>query len=243
MPTTSNEILIDGLPFVDLVAATVARLRQGGPTDFANFREQVFYELIPARNRLAVDHAVAVSQASLGETSPLSGDEASVADAVAVNLASARALVHALPIDDYASYFIASPDWINPVVVIPSNAGVLKLVSDLGGTLELRKPDFGDSDSYEPFRVSRRSRGGDLHVYQDPMWPTTEVLSFKFSYLDPTVAEDLLVFLKVTAGEEMTLIDHFGRTWQGFIITPAGEVVQEKRTTKTAAFKFQVAPS
>jgi hypothetical protein len=109
--------------------------------------------------------------------------------------------------------------------------------------LILRKPDFGDSDSYEPFRVSRESRGGDLQVYQDPMWPTTEVLSFKFSYLDPDVVEDLLVFLKATAGAEITLKDHFGRTWQGFVITPAGDVVQEKRTTKTAAFKFQVAPS
>ena len=241
MPTT-NETVVDGMPFTDAASATVAHIKQGGPSDLVDFGEVVVYEIIPAPNKITVSHAVAVASTIGGEAWRLDQDAPVVAEVIAFNLSSARAIVDALTIRDYVSYFVASSTWVNPYVSIPTNATSLKLISTTAGTVTLRKPDFGDSDSYEPYRVSRLSRGGDLQVFQDPMWPTTEVLSFKFSYLDPTVAESLLVFLKATAGQVITLKDHFGRTWTGFIITPAGDVVQEKRTTKTAAFKFQVAP-
>ena len=161
-----------------------------------------------------------------------------------------------LVIKDFVSYFMASSSWVNPADPNPDsarNAGTPgfpwdpgnprvagKIALTLGTTsVNLRFPDFGDTDSYDTFRVSRKSRGGDLQIFQDPMWPTTEVLSFKFSFLDPTDVSALIDFLKTSAGQNITLLDHFGRTWHGFIITPAGDVINDKRTTSTAAFKFQ----
>lgn len=243
MGITTNETVVDGFSPQDSVTATLLHVQQGGPTDRLAFGESVVYELIQSKTNQAVSDALAVSQVIGGDSVRLGGEEATVTDIVAINLSLSRSLTDNLGIQDFVSYFIASPRWVNPSITIPVNAGSLKLIASDSTTVTLRKPDFGDSDSYDVFRVSRYSRGHDIQVYQDPMWPKTEVLSFKFSYLDPDIVNSLLDFLKATAGDLVTLKDHFGRTWTGYIITPAGDVVQEKRTTQTAAFKFQVAPS
>jgi len=243
MPITTDQTVVDGFSPQDSVTATLLHVQQGGQTDRLPFSESVAYELIPNKNRVTVSDSLAVSSTIEGDPWRLGDDEATVSTTVAINLSLARSVTDNLSLQDFVSYYIASPRWINPAVTIPTNAGSLQLIAADSTTVTLRKPDFGDSDSYEPFRVSRQSRGGDLQVYQDPIWPKTETLSFKFSYLDPTVVDSFVDFLKATAGDLVTLKDHFGRTWTGYIITPAGEVVQEKRTTKTAAFKFQVAPS
>jgi hypothetical protein len=243
MPTTTQAV-VDGMSPQDAVSASLGRLRAGAPADRVDFGERVAYEFTPAPGRASLSHAIAVADSAAPEGDRGESDGASVSQTLLANLALGRSLSQTLTVVDSVSYFMPSYTWVNPAVAVPGTRDTISLSGvNVDAHLTLRVPDFGDSDGYEPFRVSRTSRGGDIQLYQDPMWPRTEVLDFKFSYLDPSVAADLLDFLKATAGALVILTDHYSRTWTGYILTPAGDVVQEKRTTLTAAFKFQVAPS
>ena len=231
-------------------------LAAGNPTDNVAIIERVFYQYIPNPLHLYVVDTITVASTVIGNSIRGVYADGTVTDTIEISVDVGRSVVDTLAINDFVSYFMASSTWVNPATPTPTrpgNAGTPgfpwdpgnprvagKIALTLGATtVHLRFPDFGDTDSYDTFRISRKSRGGDLQIFQDPMWPTTEVLSFKFSFLDPTDVSALIDFLKTSAGQNITLLDHFGRTWHGFIITPAGDVVNDKRTTSTAAFKFQ----
>ena len=105
--------------------------------------------------------------------------------------------------------------------------------------LTLRNPEFGDSRNLEIARINRKTRGGDLVVFRDPMWPKTEVLRFAFDYLTETKAYALDHFLKVSLGQEITLVDYEGRSWTGIIRAPQGSIKQQGRCQYQADFEFE----
>jgi hypothetical protein len=107
-------------------------------------------------------------------------------------------------------------------------------------TLNLRKPEFGDADIIDQFRVERNTLGGGLEIYQDRMWPRTEKLELSFVYLPEETAADLLLFLSKTVGQLITLHDQFGRTLTGYITTPFEDILQPKVHGWSAKFTFQL---
>ena len=251
-----DESCLDVVVIGETAANQYQPIDRSNPSDTLAIGEQLFYQYIPNPLHLYVVDTVTVTPTAIGD--PNRGVEAdgTVTDTIDFTLDVGRSVTDTLVIKDSVSYFMASSTWVNPAAPIPTppgNPGTPGFPWDPGNprvagkitltfgstTVNLRFPDFGDTDSYDPYRISRKSRGGDLQIFQDPMWPTTEVLSFKFSFLDPTDVSALIDFLKTSAGQSITLLDHFGRTWHGFIITPAGDVINDKRTTSTAAFKFQ----
>lgn len=108
-----------------------------------------------------------------------------------------------------------------------------------GTTVTLRAPDWGDRDKYEVVRVQEETRGKTLIVFQDSMWPKTETLSLTFSYMSQTDVNTLLDFLITTAGQAVTYIDHFGRTWIGYVLNPDAEVRQTSRSNRIITIDFQ----
>jgi hypothetical protein len=234
-----DETVVDGLPFQDSLIGVVARVANSPTTDTLLMFESLVWSLVADPQWKRLTDVVAVAEGRDASKVKPSGPTATVSQTVAVGLSAGRTVTDNLTIEQFAVPALRNtpPVATRPVVVFTlSCPGVASPVT-------LRHPDFGDANTYEQFRVSRRNRGGDLQIYHDPMWPTTETFSFKFSYLEPETADEFLEFLKLTVGRKVTLLDHYNRTWDGFIITPEGGVVQEKRTTLTAAFKFQVVPS
>jgi len=108
-----------------------------------------------------------------------------------------------------------------------------------GNTVNIRKPEFGDTDEYSVFRVDRTNRGGDLQIFQDPMWPKTEILDMEFQHVDATTAVDMLTFCVTSLGQSVTFKDHVGRTWAGYILTPASEIVQKGRFNYAIKLQLQ----
>jgi hypothetical protein len=104
----------------------------------------------------------------------------------------------------------------------------------------LRDPDFDNVERFETSRLNTKTRGGDLVLYRDPMWPVSTIFDWHFSYLSEKQTQDLLRFLDLSLGQDVTVTDFEGRTWVGVITTPAGEVVQPERQNKTAHIVFQV---
>lgn len=107
-------------------------------------------------------------------------------------------------------------------------------------SVTLRNPDFGDTDAIESRRIQRKSRGGDLILFRDPMWPKTETFTFEFSFLSRPKQMQLLQFVIETLGQEVTLVDYNGRSFNGIITTPSEELAQAGRDNYTAKFSFQV---
>jgi hypothetical protein len=107
-------------------------------------------------------------------------------------------------------------------------------------TVQLRNPDFGDTDAIELRRIQRRSRGGDLILYRDPNWPKTETLTYEFSFLKRQDLMSLANFIQETLGQDITLTDYNGRTYTAIIITPSEELVQSGIDNFTTRLSFQV---
>lgn len=107
-------------------------------------------------------------------------------------------------------------------------------------TVQLRNPDFGDTDSIELRRIQRRSRGGDLILFRDGNWPKTETFTYEFSYLKRQDLMNLIVFIQETLGQDITLTDYNGQVYTAIIITPSEDLVQSGRQNFTTRLSFQV---
>ena len=107
-------------------------------------------------------------------------------------------------------------------------------------SIQLRSPEFGNTDALEIRRINRKTRGGDILVFRDPQWPKTRTFQLKFQFLKEDDLSRLLNFMHVTLGQIVTFVDHEGRSWNGIIITPTDEVSVPGRNNFAAQFSFQV---
>src|ERR1700733_11361666 len=96
-------------------------------------------------------------------------------------------------------------------------------------TVVLNTPVFGNTDTLEQTRISRTTRGGDQIIFHDPIWPTTEKLVLKFEDLTQQQASQYLDFMNITLGNNVTLVDHNGRTWVGLLVNPEATIEQVGR--------------
>lgn len=107
-------------------------------------------------------------------------------------------------------------------------------------SIQLRNPEFGNSDSVDVRRINRKTRGGDLMVYRDPIWPKTRIFKVNFIFLKQDDLSRLLDFIHRTVGQIVTYTDYEGQVWSGIIITPGDEVSQPGTNNYAATFSFQV---
>lgn len=122
---------------------------------------------------------------------------------------------------------------INPTTIVPQS----KVTFTFGAfTFQVRKPDFDNSTKLEFSRINRRSRGGDLIIYRDPMWPESITLMMSFSLLSPTDKDNFKRLFKVSLGELVRYDDYLGQSWSGIILNPGEPIVQyglgDRFTTK-----------
>jgi hypothetical protein len=254
--TVTPQFVEEILTISDPVLGEFQHIDRNGVPEQITIGESLTAQYIPNPLHQTLGDSITVTQTIGADDDHVFDADGVLTQTITVHLSSGRSLTNTVAIQEYIAYFMPSVNWVNPITpnpTPPGNPGTPGFPWDPGNprvagkvtltfgstTLDLRFPDFGDKDTYEPYRIARKSRGGDLQVFQAPMWPTTEILDFKFSYIDPDDIASLIDFLKTTVGRTITLLDHYGRTWRGFILTPAGDVVNDKRTTSTVAFKFQ----
>lgn len=107
-------------------------------------------------------------------------------------------------------------------------------------SVQLRNPDFGDKESVEVRRVSRKTRGGDIILYRDPAWPKYVTYEWKWSFLFERDLQNLLHFMRQSLGQVISVTDYEGRVMSAIITTPAGEVSQEGVEDYRASLSFQM---
>lgn len=159
---------------------------------------------------------------------------------VSIRVIRARSIANTLLLRDSASVYIRSIDFIlllQPAPILPVEQKVRFLFSTL--TLELPRPEQENGLRLDFTRVNRRTRGGDLVVFADSQWPKTKTLTLRFMFYGETRAENIRAFLKISVGKMVHYEDHYGATWQGLIMTPSAEIVQEDRFLKSVNLEFQ----
>lgn len=213
-------------------------LNQGGVVARLDITQTVSASLIKSPLNQTVADAITVAQTIGQNRLKIDTDAVAVAQVITIGRDSVKNVVDTLTMTQYINAWKADYHWINPGISAPSTASTFKLAYS-STTLELRNPKFSDKDSYEAQRIYRVTRGGNLEVYRDPMWPDQEILSVEFEYLSSTQAADLLDFFHNSLGHKITLTDQYNRQWDGYILTPESEIIQSKRIGYGAKFDFQ----
>lgn len=106
----------------------------------------------------------------------------------------------------------------------------------------LRKPDFDDAYSYDFTRINRQSRGGDLLIARDPIWPKTIDLSIRFTYLSQAEIDQLLYFMELSLGKRCRYLNYDNVEWEGFITNPQAVAQQIGRSNRSINIEFQGEP-
>lgn len=122
---------------------------------------------------------------------------------------------------------------IPPTVKLP-----VKFISGLQELIHTNVA-YGDQDSIQQTRISRRTRGEQLIIYRDPRWPITEILKFKLIDLSQLQGKLLLKFIRDTIAQVIKFSDWLGIRWLGVIINPEAELIQSSRTRFELEIQFQ----
>lgn len=107
-------------------------------------------------------------------------------------------------------------------------------------TITLRPPEFDNVQSISLDRISRKTRNGDLIIFRDPNWVKNEVFKYSFVYLTQRQVYDLLNFIQLSLGQNVTLVDYEGRIFVGTIISPAAVIAQPGVDNFTVDIEFQL---
>ena len=90
----------------------------------------------------------------------------------------------------------------------------------LGGPVNIRSPDFGDTEGLELTRISRVGRGNELAIFRDPLWPKTKTLRFTLSWLTESESHVFRRFVKSNLGRTCNYTDMNGVNYQGVFTGP-----------------------
>jgi hypothetical protein len=105
--------------------------------------------------------------------------------------------------------------------------------------LALPRPELDNDKRFDFTRINRRSRGNDLIVFRDNAWPRTKTLTLTFSWLRRELIDGILYFLDLTLGKQVKYYDHYGKTWNGFIMTPAAHIQEATTNDRTITLEYQ----
>jgi hypothetical protein len=142
---------------------------------------------------------------------------------------------------DRCHYITAIPIPTPPVPIDIPGVGLRNVVyfEQTPLSIQLPRPEIGNNERFDFSRINRRSRGGDLILFRDEQWPKTKTLTLTFAWLSEFQKHEILDFMQKTIGQEIVYIDHYGRTWDGFIMTPAAPVTQQSLNDLSLTLDFQ----
>jgi hypothetical protein len=156
------------------------------------------------------------------------------------NLVRGVTLEHSLDLASLVAYYLVKRSFYVTSTPIP-NPPVQNFVYFQQGSTSIAfpRPEPGNVLRFDFSRINRRSRGGDLILFRDEQWPKTKTHTLTFNWLSEIQKQQLLTFMQNTIGQIVVYVDHYGYTWDGFIMTPAAQFTQESLNNKSVTLDFQ----
>lgn len=96
-------------------------------------------------------------------------------------------------------------------------------------TLELKNPIPGDHDLSEWSRIQRHTRGLGLKLYRDDDWPKSRTFNISFQALTQTDRDNILSFIRQTAGHELKYTDYLSEVHKVIMLQPRTPISQSGR--------------
>jgi hypothetical protein len=106
-------------------------------------------------------------------------------------------------------------------------------------SITLKNPEFSNADELRFTRLDRRTRGGDRKLFSDQDWGTVQTLRLRVARLCDKDADEIINFLNVSNGRQVTLFDWEGRQWPGLILNASTEVFTDENDTTTFDIVFE----
>jgi hypothetical protein len=163
-----------------------------------------------------------------------------LSQSIITRLIRSRAIVSNINYINGSVGWLSNPDFnfLNPVFT-----RIAKVRFKYGATeFYVRKPDFDDTYKYDFTRISRRSRGGDLIISRDSIWPATKTLNIRFTFLSQLDIDNFLSFFKLTLGKKCRYLNYDSVEWEGFIMNPQTEATQLGRDNFSITVEFEGTP-
>ncbi len=133
------------------------------------------------------------------------------------------------------------PNKCIPFDQINNHQVVLTSIPEPARTITLPSPDFDNAESLTWTRVAGETRGLDLILYRDADWPKTTVLKYLWKErLKDSLRKDLIVFLRRTIGQKLTLVDYEGRSFTVICQNPDADFSQRSRYDNSVELNFEV---
>ncbi len=107
-------------------------------------------------------------------------------------------------------------------------------------TLLLRGPEFGNRTMKQYQRIDRKTRGGTLIVYADPIWPKQQRMLLDFYALNEAETQEVIDFVALSLGKQFSIRDWEGQTWVGVIPEPNNAVFRDRRDINSVSLEIIV---
>lgn len=107
----------------------------------------------------------------------------------------------------------------------------------LTNTLTLPNPKLSDSDQVDLKTRFGKTYSGAARSYK--FTPVGRKILMTFETVRDSKSTLLQVFLQLTHGKQITLLDWYGRTWTGYIINNPIEIVDGGTDKKSFVIEFE----
>lgn len=94
-------------------------------------------------------------------------------------------------------------------------------------TLQLRNPELNDLFLFQAYRVQEYSRGNSQIIFRDSTWFKTRIFNWAFTALTRQNRDDIISFVRLTAGKYVLVTDFYSLTNKCLIINPDNPITQE----------------
>ena len=98
--------------------------------------------------------------------------------------------------------------------------------------VEIRNPEFGNIRKIDNNDIKRFTRSGDVKVYASANWAVLRYHTYQWTVIKDVAPDDFInqlkTFFRVHAGEEITITDYLGNSYNGVIFTPVAEIINTR---------------
>lgn len=192
----------------------------------------------------AVTQTLGFTEATIGIASKQPFHILTFQEKIRLNRSFGQSVNQTLAFNQHAVIYKEDVKWISPDAVIPNiptnylaaNQTLSVTLNGVGSVI-LPAPEFGNTESYGQTRIMRETRGGELIVFRDSIWPDETDLVMKFSYLTQNQVRMLKVFALANLGQRVSFTDFEGNSQFAVITNPEVVITQSGRSNYTVELK------
>lgn len=99
------------------------------------------------------------------------------------------------------------------------------ILSSGSDTVDLRNPEYGDTEVYDDKVLVRRTRGDEVKTFRSDDWTTDRRFQYTITTITESVKDSFESFIQNHAGERISLTDHDDNQYDGYILNNIFDII------------------